>query len=459
METIFFKLLGMSFSASVLILILVLLRPLLKRAPKSFGGFLWALVAVRLICPFSIQSPFSLVPQSDAFQNVYDTVDSQKQIAGHVQDLAENRWVDLENSGQTYSSVTIAGKVLSYIWLCGVIALILYAICSWLHIHKQIREAIRLEDNIYEAENIPTPCIFGIFRPHIYLPFGLAEEQKKCVLAHEYAHLRRRDNWWKPLGFLLLALYWFNPLCWIAYVLFCRDIELACDELVIRKMDIQQKKLYSQALLSLSAPGSWFRACPIAFGEVGVKQRIRSVLNYKKPQFWVIAVAIAGAVFLAVCFLTDPLDTKQTSEADLPGGWGDERDWLCGSIEQISENEITIAHKYFVNEDDTARIEYFGLTGEKGEDIFLDGYEIIAAGDTLSYKISKDCEYIFVPWDSELFTANWSHPGDEENTHCATTDYATFEKYLSTYSSLEHQVFFYDIKDGEVVCIYETPLM
>lgn len=459
MEAIFFKIVDMSLAASALILILVLSRPLLKRAPKWIGCLLWALVAVRLVCPVSIKSPFSLIPQTTVVQEMIQEKGNTKrpgeQAETSVQQPVQSETANVEFADRIRAT-TLKGA-LPYVWIGGSVILLLYAWLSWMRIRNQIRESVRVGTATYEAENIPTPFILGVFRPCIYLPFDLTEEQKECVLAHEHAHLKRWDHIWKPFGFLLLALYWFNPLCWLAYALFCRDVELACDELVIRGMNLQQKKAYSQALLSLSARGSWLAACPVAFGEVSVKQRIKSVLNYKKPQFWVLVVALLGSATLAVCFLTDPVESEEkVSEGDLPAGWGDQRDWLCGTIDQISEDEITISHKYFINEEDTARIEYFGLTGTMGQDIFLDGYEIVDAGETLTYRISKECEFIFVPWDHHMFTANWKNPEAKWLTHYATRDYADFAKYLSTYTSLDHQPFFYDIKDGEVVCIYET---
>ena len=193
--------------------------------------------------------------------------------------------------------------------------LILYAAISALRLRLRVRTAVRLEGNVFQSEFVPSPFILGVLRPRIYLPFGLEPGAQDMVLAHERAHLKRGDQLWKPLGFLLLTAYWFNPVCWLAYVLFCRDIEAACDEKVVRELGESCKTAYSRALLQCSVPRRMITACPLAFGETGVKGRIKSVLNYKKPAFWVVLAAVFVSIAVAVCFLTDPkTDTEQPEE-------------------------------------------------------------------------------------------------------------------------------------------------
>ena len=330
MGAVFLTLLHMSLAASALVVVVVVLRLLLKRAPKAIHCALWAMVALRLLLPFSVESSFSLIPQDVAERELL--TEWQDDYVGEVtviyddsalyQDaVAAGREPFADGEGGYYvvtapdrldapdTVETAVLPILGWVWLVGCIAMLLYAAVSFFRIRKRVQLSLPLRDNIWRCEAVDSPFILGFFRPNIYLPYDMDEGQAQYVIAHEEAHLRRRDHWWKPLGFLLLAVYWFNPLLWVAYILLCRDIELACDERVIRDMDASAKKAYSEALLSCSLPRHMVAACPLAFGEVGVKKRIASVLNYKKPAFWVLVVAILACVVVAVCFLTNPKDT------------------------------------------------------------------------------------------------------------------------------------------------------
>lgn len=330
MGTVFLTLLHMSLAASALVVVVVVLRLLLKRAPKAIHCALWAMVALRLLLPFSVESSFSLIPQDVAERELL--TEWQDDYVGEVtviyddsalyQDaVAAGREPFADGEGGYYvvtapdrldapdTVETAVLPILGWVWLVGCAAMLLYAAVSFFRIRKRVQLSLPLRDNIWRCEAVDSPFILGFFRPNIYLPYDMDEGQAQYVIAHEEAHLRRRDHWWKPLGFLLLAVYWFNPLLWVAYILLCRDIELACDEKVIRDMDASAKKAYSEALLSCSLPRHMVAACPLAFGEVGVKKRIASVLHYKKPAFWVLVVAILACVVVAVCFLTSPKDT------------------------------------------------------------------------------------------------------------------------------------------------------
>ena len=330
MGTVFLTLLHMSLAASALVVVVMVLRLLLKRAPKAIHCALWAMVALRLLLPFSVESPFSLIPQDVAerellteWQDDYvgDVTVIYDDSALYQDAVAAGREPFADGEGGYYvvtapdrldapdTVETAVLPILGWVWLAGCIAMLLYAAVSFFRIRKRVQLSLPLRDNIWRCEAVDSPFILGFFRPNIYLPYHMDEGQAQYVIAHEEAHLRRRDHWWKPLGFLLLAVYWFNPLLWVAYILLCRDIELACDERVIRDMDASAKKAYSEALLSCSLPRHMVAACPLAFGEVGVKKRIASVLNYKKPAFWVLVVAILACVVVAVCFLTSPKDT------------------------------------------------------------------------------------------------------------------------------------------------------
>ena len=194
--------------------------------------------------------------------------------------------------------------------------LLLYTMVSTLQLRHRVREAVRLRGNIYQSERIDSPFVLGTVRPKIYLPYHMDSRDRQHVIAHEQAHLRRGDQLWKPLGFLLLTIHWFNPVMWLSYVLLCRDIELACDEKVIKELGCEQRADYMQALVSCSVNRRRIAACPLAFGEIGVKERVKSVMLYKKPTFWVILLVVIACVVLAVCFLTDPVDSKTEQPAD-----------------------------------------------------------------------------------------------------------------------------------------------
>ena len=311
MQAFFYNLARQSLTAGWLILALLALRPLLKKAPRAFSCLLWALAAVRLVFPFSLESRVSLVPQQIAAPVQITPV---ARITPIVADLP-----GLPPTAQT-AAQTAAGfswqDALPVIWLVGVAAMGIYALISYLRLAGRVRASVRIKDRLYICDNVSSPFILGLFRPKIYLPSDLAQPATDYVLAHERAHLRRGDHLWKPLGYALLTVYWFNPLCWLAYILFCRDMEQACDEAVIKNMTQQDKKAYSAALLQCSIPRSAIAACPVAFGEVSVKQRIRGVLNYRKPALWVVAASAVLCMVLAACFLTDPVEANQAESGE-----------------------------------------------------------------------------------------------------------------------------------------------
>lgn len=310
MELFFLRVLNLSIQASLLIAVVLLLRTFLKKSPKWLHCLLWALVAIRLVCPFSIESACSLAPDADVI-SMKGEADRLNIQSGITQiDRPANAYLESYYSERTVvqekeRKISLA-QILSFLWLAGVLAMGAYAFLSYIKIGKRVKESVKVGEHIYICDRITTPFILGIFSPRIYLPSNMDEEQGASVLAHERAHIKRGDHFWKPFGFCLLAVYWFCPFCWFAYILLCRDIEMACDEKVIKNMNLEQKKIYSKVLLSFSEPGKLISACPLAFGEVEVKQRIKSVLNYKKPAFWIIAVAIVAIALTSVLFLTSP---------------------------------------------------------------------------------------------------------------------------------------------------------
>lgn len=310
MTDIFLGFLNRSLAAGILILAVVLVRLVFKKAPRWLLCALWALAAVRLVCPVSIESVLSLIPSAEPVQPEI-IVSAQPAITSGIPavDAIVNPPLAAAftpSPAQSANPLQIWTFVAACVWLAGIAALLLYAAVSALRLRLRVRTAVRLEGKVYQSEFVSSPFILGVIRPRIYLPFGLEAGAQEMVLAHERAHLRRGDQLWKPLGYLILTAYWFNPVCWLAYILFCRDIEAACDEKVVRELGEGCKAAYSRALLACSVPRKLITACPLAFGETGVKSRIKSVLNYKKPAFWLVLAAVIVSVAVAVCFLTDP---------------------------------------------------------------------------------------------------------------------------------------------------------
>ena len=318
MAAVFLKLLNLSISASWLVLAVLVLRLISKRSPKWVNVLLWGIVALRLVLPFSIESAVSLIPSAETVSPAAVQFDPAPTITSGVSviDNAVNPSLSEHFAATPEASVNplyVWTEIAGWVWLIGLGAMLLYALVSYLRLHRRVSVSLPVQDHIYLCDAISSPFILGVVKPHIYLPSGLDEVQRQNVLAHEQAHLARRDHWWKPLGFALLAVYWFNPVLWLAYTLLCRDIELACDERVIRTMDESAVKTYSTVLLACSMPRKAVITCPLAFGEVGVKERVRNALHYKKPAFWVVAASVAVCVVVAVCFLTDPpTDTDAT---------------------------------------------------------------------------------------------------------------------------------------------------
>ncbi|MBQ7058464.1 MAG: hypothetical protein IJM83_04065 [Firmicutes bacterium] len=340
MSVIFLKILNMSITAGWLILAVVLTRFVLKKAPRWIMCLLWALVAIRLICPFSLESALSLIPSSETIPSNIEmqaqpAIDSGITVVNETVNplIAQSFTPDPTNSA---NPLQILIPVISLVWIIGTTVMLLFALASYLRLKRSVAASVpagesvtkRLTDDLLAdlalpagklpririCDDIPAPFILGIFRPVIYVPSSLSDETLDYVIRHELAHLRRHDHWWKPLGFLLLAVYWFHPLCWIAYILLCRDIEMACDERVVRDMGKSDIAAYSQALLDCSMPRRTIAACPLAFGEGNVKTRIKSVLNYKKPAFWIIAAALVVCAALAVFLMTDPSGSQPLSE-------------------------------------------------------------------------------------------------------------------------------------------------
>ena len=322
MAAVFLKLLNLSISASWLVLAVLVLRLVSKRSPKWMNVLLWGMVALRLMLPFSIESALSLIPSAETLSPEVVRFDPAPTITSGVEfiDNAVNPSLSESFAAAPLASVNplyVWTYLAGWVWLIGLGAMLLYALVSYLRLRRRVSVSLCVRENIYLCDAISSPFILGVVKPRIYLPSGLDEVQRQNVLSHERAHLARRDHWWKPLGFALLAVYWFNPVLWLAYALLCRDIELACDERVIRTMDESAVKTYSTVLLACSIPRKAVITCPLAFGEVGVKERVRNALHYKKPAFWIVVASAVVCIVVAVCFLTNP--PTDTDAAGLVG--------------------------------------------------------------------------------------------------------------------------------------------
>ncbi len=364
MASVFLKLLNLSISASWLVLAVLVLRLISKRSPKWVNVLLWGIVALRLVLPFSIESAVSLIPSAETVSPAVVQFDPAPTITSGVNiiDNAVNPSLSEHFAAAPTMSVNplyVWTYLAGWVWLIGLGAMLLYALVSYLRLRRRVSVSLCVRENIYLCDAISSPFILGVVKPRIYLPSGLDEVQRQNVLAHEQAHLARRDHWWKPLGFALLAVYWFNPVLWLAYTLLCRDIELACDERVIRTMDESAVKTYSTVLLACSMPRKAVISCPLAFGEVGVKERVRNALRYKKPAFWVVAASVAVCVVVAVCFLTNP-----PTDTDAVGLIGFHR-------EQVTYADVT--------DESDARPSNVQLTAEETDAVY-------ALLDALQYK-------------------------------------------------------------------------
>ena len=312
MNQVFLSILNNTLTASWLIAAILILRIFLKKAPKWITCSLWGLAAIRLVLPFQLESIFSLIPSAevvpaDIEYSVTPQIDTGVRIVDHIVNPVIETYFTPDPAASV-NPLQIWISVLSILWIVGIVALLCYAFVSYLMLKRKVSASIQIQkkEKIYECDDIKSPFILGVFRPGIYLPSGLDEVTKECVLAHERTHIKRGDHFWKPLGFLILSVYWFHPLCWVAFILLCRDIEYACDERATKHMEKERRADYCQALLDCSVHRKMIAACPVAFGEAGVKERIKSVLNYKKPAFWMIVIAIMACVVVSVCFMTNP---------------------------------------------------------------------------------------------------------------------------------------------------------
>ena len=341
-DLFFLPVLNRSLSACWLILAVLLLRVLFKKAPAYLRIVLWVFVGFRLIIPFDIKTDLSLIPSAKPLSEYTVQYETDPKIDSGIRPIdeainpvfTETFKADPANSvNPLYVHTSIAGIV----WILGIAILLLCSLISHCQLKKRLSDSIPLDEGIRLCDHIETPFVYGLFKPMIYLPSSLNEKDREIVLKHEKMHIARRDHFLKPLAYLISIVHWFNPLVWLSYHLFCKDIEIACDEAVIKDMTLQEKKDYSKTLLSCAAHKRFVFSYPLAFGEVGIKERVKNVLDYKKPSFWIILAGIVICIVTGVCFLTNPKHNPDAS-------------YLLENFDRENIDDITIMYDFDYSE-------------------------------------------------------------------------------------------------------------
>ena len=429
----FSNILNASIAASWMVLAVIVMRFLLKKAPRWTHVALWGLVAVRLLLPFSIESAFSLIPSTQTVPQEILVYEGEKLQNTAFLDIVSNpafsQSVTVE-VGETVDRVQISLVQMTPIWILGMVALLIYTVISYWRLRRKVSEAVILRDNIFQSENVASPFVLGLFRPRIYLPYNMDGQDLSHVVAHEQAHIRRRDHWWKPLGFLLLTIHWFNPLMWLAYVLLCRDIELACDEKVIKELGNEQRADYTQALVACSVNRRMIAACPLAFGEVGVKERVKSVMNYKKPAFWVVVLAVIACVVVAVCFLTNPMGFQfdEATHTIVSANHFDMRNTGDAVAVEMNSAQISELSSRLAGVKNTKKSdEYGGLTpGYQISALLEDGTYIRISGYSLS-----DNNIVDIEWNGERYLVSDEEFQDYLSRICAGGDVSSADNAVT----------------------------
>ena len=435
MNDLFLKIINMSISASWLVLAVLLLRFVLKKAPKWVNVLLWGIVAVRLAFPFSVESALSLIPSAetvpmDIEMAVQPTINSGVPVINSMVNPMLSSFAPPQDVLTSANPLQIWIPIFSIFWIAGIAALLLYTVVSYWRLQRKVSEAVILRDNIFQSENVASPFVLGVFRPRIYLPYNMDGQDLGHVVAHEQAHIRRRDHWWKPLGFLLLTIHWFNPLMWLAYVLLCRDIELACDEKVIKELGNEQRADYTQALVVCSVNRRMIAACPLAFGEVGVKERVKSVMNYKKPAFWVVVLAVIACIVVAVCFLTDPVGFQfdEATHTIVSANHFDMRNTGDAVAVEMNSAQISELSSRLAGVKNTKKSgEYGGFTpGYQISALLEDGTYIRISGYSLS-----DNDMVDIEWNGERYLVSDEEFQDYLSRICAGGDVSSADNTVA----------------------------
>ena len=435
MNDLFLKIINMSISASWLVLAVLLLRFVLKKAPKWVNVLLWGIVAVRLAFPFSIESALSLIPSAetvpmDIEMAVQPEINSGVPVINSMVNPMLSSFAPPQDVLTSANPLQIWIPIFSFLWIAGIAALLLYTVVSYWRLRRKVSEAVILRDNIFQSENVVSPFVLGIIKPKVYLPYNMDGQDLSHVVAHEQAHIRRRDHWWKPFGFLLLTIHWFNPLMWLAYVLLCRDIELACDEKVIKELGYEQRADYTQALVACSVNRRMIAACPLAFGEVGVKERVKSVMNYKKPAFWVVVLAVIACIVVAVCFLTNPMGFQfdEATHTIVSANHFDMRNTGEAVAVEMNSAQISELSSRLAGVKNTKKSgEYGGFTpGYQISALLEDGTYIRISGYSLS-----DNDMVDIEWNGERYLVSDEEFQDYLSRICAGGDVSSADNAVA----------------------------
>ncbi len=424
MEKILLSVLNMSLTASYLIVFIMFLRLPLKRAPKVISYLLWGFVAFRLICPFAFESTFSFMPANITSVS-HDFVSQQNlQINnGSIGNPAVTRIFFSSSVDASVNSVPLYIQIGSYIWILGIIAMVIYSIVSFLTIKRHLQSAEYIECNIYETTNLRTPFVLGVFRPRIYIPAGLMKEEKRYIICHEETHIHRFDHIIKPFAFLVLSIHWFNPLVWIAFVLMSNDMELSCDEKVIKVMGEDIKKAYSASLLSFALGKRILNGSPLAFGEGHIKARIKNILDYKTPALWVIVVTIVCFVVLGIGLLSDPkqevsvLDEQiipeelQFVRTDSITPTGSQKNEIGGGTQGLSSTEDSTSHEiiHFLNEEIRVIVSLSGDDAQLAEDVIMNYMIKSAAWPGIDLQTLDECYLLRVTYSDGTITDYYAY--------------------------------------------------
>ena len=486
MTGIFLHIINMSINASYVILAVFLLRLVIRKAPKWINVALWSIVALRLVCPFFFESVISLIPNAIPISPSIMAEEAPEINSGiPIVDNSANAIIGESSTpsiGDGVNSLQIWIPILSIIWVVGIVVLLIYAAVSYFKVRQRVGTAVLYKDNVYQSDNVVSPFVLGVIRPRIYLPFNINEKNMSYVIAHE-THIMRKDHIWKPLGFLILSAYWFNPLVWLAYILLCRDIELACDERVIKVLDCDARADYSEALLACSVNRRIISACPLAFGEVGVKDRVKSVLNYKKTAFWIIVVAIIVCVAVAICFLTNPKDKKddapsaedsggtEASDGSNPDSESEKRPENLGETDpaKLTDEQIALIEKC---------PEFFGLDAAYGLDIYVwqmaaNSYifTLLPHDEPISLfpkgVDANDMRHILATYDidaSDIYIIPWNNPassylGNNWFSINGENDEAKKAAYVKNVWDLLSEEMVYGTESGTPELVYSDPTL
>ncbi len=453
MSELFLTVLNMSLTASYVILFVIFIRMLLKKAPKVISYALWSVVAFRLIIPFSFESMFSLMPRStNAIPIPYDIINQQSpQINSGIEvvDSVISKSLPAPTIGAKANPLQIYVEIGAYIWVLGIIVLLVYSLISILALKRQLKSAELIEKNTFEAKNLKTPFVLGFIRPIIYLPAGLNAIERSYILLHEKTHIHRKDHIMKVLAFLILSTHWFNPLVWIAFVLMGTDVDLSCDEQLLKEMNVDIRKPYANSLLSLATGRHILNGSPLAFGEGNVKRRIKNVLNYKKPKFLVIVLSVMIAILAGVGILANPDNpnpdslVKNNVDSSMPK--------LITGYLVIEDNLLYFDEVEIITMEDKDRIEDLKL---KQNADMPNGYYIYNADkEKQTFELTNDTTYTFVDYNL-LFVKN--EDGDRLYTTTKKEEFILhLNKSYSDSPPAQKVPFFLEVKDGKVISITE----